>query len=284
MEKTMMHDQFNYAFVHGDALGSWVWDETIAALDRQTDGAFGRALALDAPGCGLKRSSATDELTLEDVATEFIEDIQRAGMENVVLVGHSLGGQAMALMAELQPELFRRLVYVSCLIPRPGQNVAQMMGTGLHGSNPGEVGYPLDPTSSDPYHLLAAMLCNDMDQEQAPAFLSKLGADTWPPQTYTFTEWRYDHLDRMPATYVVCLRDQSLPAGWQEVFAARFKVDEIVRVDAGHQVMNTRPEALAEILRHEAQRTPAVDIRSRRSTAANRKAGGRHPGKKQSNV
>ena len=61
--------------------------------------------------------AAVDELTLEDVATEFIEDIERAGMENVVLVGHSVGGQAMALMAELQPELFRRLVYVSCLIP-----------------------------------------------------------------------------------------------------------------------------------------------------------------------
>jgi pimeloyl-ACP methyl ester carboxylesterase len=86
--------------------------------------------------------AAVDELTLEDVATEFIEDIERASMENVVLVGHSLGGQAMALMAELQPGLFRRLVYVSCLIPLPGQNVAQMMGTGLRGSNPDEAGQP----------------------------------------------------------------------------------------------------------------------------------------------
>jgi pimeloyl-ACP methyl ester carboxylesterase len=249
----MMRDQFDYAFVHGDLLGSWVWHETIAALDS----AFGRALALDAPGCGLKRSRATDELTLGDVATELIEDINSAGMENVVLVGHSQGGQAMALMAELQPELFRRLVYVSCLIPLPGQDSAQMMGTGLHGSNSDEVGYPVDPTSSDPHDRIAAMFCNDMDQEQAAAFLAKLGPDKWPPQTYSFTEWRYDHLDQVPATFVLCLRDQSLPAAWQEVFAARFKVDEIVRVDAGHQVMNTRPEALAEILRHEAQRHPS---------------------------
>jgi pimeloyl-ACP methyl ester carboxylesterase len=252
-----MPDQFNYAFVHGDGLGSWVWDETIAALDRQTDGAFGRALGLDAPGCGLKRSCATNELTLEDVATGFIEDIRSAGLKNVVLVGHSLGGLAMAVMAELAPELFRRLVYVSCLIPLPGQTVAQMMGTGLHGSNPDQVGYPLDPTSGDLYDRFAAMFCNDMDQEQATAFLAKLGTDEWPPQTFSCTEWRYDHLDQVPTTYVLCLRDQSLPAGWQEIFAARFKADEIVRVDAGHQVMNTRPEALAEILRHEAQRVPA---------------------------
>lgn len=166
----MVHDKFDYAFVHGDAVGSWVWDETIAALDRQTNGAFGRALALDAPGCGSKRSSATNELTFEEVATAFIDDIKRADMENVVLVGHSLGGQALALMAEFRPALFRRLVYVSCLIPLPGQNVAQMMGTGLHGSTPDEVGFPLDPTTSDLHDRLAAMFCNDMDQEQAAAF------------------------------------------------------------------------------------------------------------------
>lgn len=253
-----MVDELNYAFVHGDALGSWVWDETIAALDGHTDGAFGRTLALDAPGCGLKRSAATNDLTLEEVAIEFIEDIMRAGLTSVVLVGHSMGGLPMALMAELAPELFRRLVYVSCLIPLPGQTVAQMMGTGLHGSNPDEVGYPLDPTSSDPHDRFAAMLCNDMDQEQAAAFLAKLGADVWPPKTFSCTEWRCDHLEQVPATYVLCLRDQSLPAAWQEVFAARLKVDEILRVDAGHQVMNTRPAALAEILRHAARRiTPA---------------------------
>jgi hypothetical protein len=39
---------------------------------------------------------------------------------------------------------------------------------------------------------------------------------------------------------------------WQTKFAERLKVDRIVCIDAGHQVMNTRPHALAEILRHEA--------------------------------
>jgi pimeloyl-ACP methyl ester carboxylesterase len=102
------------------------------------------------------------------------------------------------------------------------------------------------------------MFCNDMNPEQAAAFLAKLGSDGWPPQALSFTGCRYDHLVQVPATYVLCLRDQSLPAAWQEVFAARFNVAEIVRVDAGHQVMNTRPEALAEILRHEAQRTQAT--------------------------
>ncbi|MNC99561.1 hypothetical protein D3C83_178940 [compost metagenome] len=40
---------------------------------------------------------------------------------------------------------------------------------------------------------------------------------------------------------------------WQETFADRFHAQRIIRVDAGHQVQNTRPHALAEILRQEAE-------------------------------
>ena len=39
---------------------------------------------------------------------------------------------------------------------------------------------------------------------------------------------------------------------WQERFAARVHANSTPRIDAGHQVMNTRPQALAEILLVEA--------------------------------
>jgi len=50
----------------------------------------------------------------------------------------------------------------------------------------------------------------------------------------------------------VCLADGILPVAWQQKFAERFHAKRLVRIDAGHQVMNTRPQALAEILRNEA--------------------------------
>ena len=45
---------FDAAFVLGGGQGGWVWDETIAALKRQTSNAV-RTRALDAPACGTKR-------------------------------------------------------------------------------------------------------------------------------------------------------------------------------------------------------------------------------------
>src|SRR5436309_281842 len=81
----------------------------------------------------------------------------------------------------------------------------------------------------------------------------KLGHDAWPNSTYAATEWRYDHLSAIPSTYVVCLKDGIVPIEWQEKLAARYKVQRLVRIDAGHQAMNTRPHSLAEILRFEAE-------------------------------
>jgi pimeloyl-ACP methyl ester carboxylesterase len=246
-----MSHRVDYAFVHGGGQGGWVWQETIAALERQLQGAAAGLLALDVPGCGEKRGRSTDDLTMDDIARELNAELERAGMRDIILVGHSQGGQAVNFMVKHEPGLFRRMVYVACSAPLPGQNVQQMIGGGLHGANSSEVGWPVDPKKSSVAERYALMFCNDMQKSEQTAFLAKLGNDRWPPQSYTFTAWAYDYLDAVPATYVMCLEDLSLPPPWQKTFASRLKARKIVRIDAGHQVMNTRPEALAEILRQE---------------------------------
>jgi len=152
----------------------------------------------------------------------------------------------------MRPHLFRRLVYVTCSAPLPGQSVTEMMGRGLHGSNENEIGWPLDPLTTEVGERSAAMFCNDMNAEQRSAFLAKLGRDMWPLRTYSERAWSYGHLGAIPATFIICLNDMSLPVPWQEEFARRLHAKRQVRIDAGHQVMNTRPHALAEVLRVEA--------------------------------
>jgi pimeloyl-ACP methyl ester carboxylesterase len=239
----------DYAFLHGGGQGSWVWDETIAALHRQDPG-FGRALALDAPGCGTKRGRDTHGIDNRDIAHELIADIEGAGLRDVVLVGHSQAGQVLPFMAELRPDLFRRLVYISCSIPAPGQGVHSLMGTGRRGADPEAIGWPYDPATTDMMEGFGIMFCNDMGHEQKAAFTARLGIDAWPAETYTYTDWAFAP-HAMPATFILCLQDNILPPAWQERFAERYGCERRVHVDAGHQVMNTRPETLAEILRNE---------------------------------
>ena len=239
-----------FALLHGGGHGSWVWDETVRALEAQ--GAA--VLALDVPGCGVKLGRETLELGVEAVADELLADITAAGLSDVVLVGHSQAGTMLPVLAQRAPAgLFRRLVYLSCCAPLPGQNILDMMGGGIQGANLDEVGWPLDPDVHGRDVQRPIMFCNDMDEDQTRAFLARLDEDSWPMAVTYAVHWNYDHLRDVPSSYIVCKRDGILPPAWQERFAQRLQVDRIVRIDAGHQAMNTRPETLAEMLMAEAR-------------------------------
>lgn len=244
-----MSAQANYAFVHGGGQGGWVWDETIAALNRQSSENFGRVLTLDIPGCGSKRDRKTDGIDVSAMVAELIADVEAAGLKDIVLIGHSQAGTILPLLIEARPSLFRRVVYVSCLAPIGTQTALNWMAELPHEGS--ALFHSAEPGSRERYR---AMFCNDMTLGETEAFLDKLGKDQWPSSSYRISGWRYDHLEALPASYVLCLRDTTLMPSWQEVFAERLRVKNIIRVDSGHQVMNTRPHALAEILRHEAMK------------------------------
>jgi pimeloyl-ACP methyl ester carboxylesterase len=236
----------DYVLLHGGGQGSWVWDETLAALARQSGGSFGRALALDVPGCGTKRGRDTSAIGMAEIAAELIADIEASGISDALLVGHSQAGTVLPLLLEARPDLFRRVVYVSALAPAGHQSAMDWRAEMPAAESAYELG--AEPTPE----RFRAMFCNDMSGPQADAFMAKLGEDAWPSASYGASGWRYDHLGAPPASYVLCLRDATLAPAWQELFAKRLKAERLIRIDAGHQVMNTRPHALAEVLRCEA--------------------------------
>jgi pimeloyl-ACP methyl ester carboxylesterase len=239
-----MTGQPAFALLHGGGQGSWVWAETVRALEAR--GA--QVLALDVPGCGAKRGRELSALDSDAIAAELLADIVAAGLSNVVLVGHSLAGAILPLMAKAAPDRFRRLIYLTCTAPLFGTSFLDQMGTGLHGENADTVGWPVDPKTYSLEQRYRAMFCNDMADGEADAFLGKLGLDHWPTDVFLRTDWRYDHLEAMPSSYILCERDQSLPPDWQQRFATRLHCDRTVRIGAGHQAMNTQPETLAAML------------------------------------
>ncbi|MFI5510432.1 alpha/beta fold hydrolase [Mycobacterium sp. NPDC051804] len=236
----------NLVFVHGGGQGAWVWDQTIAALVALSEDV--RYLALDVPGCGTKRDRDTASLDMGDIARELVAEIAESGMQSIVLVGHSQAGMLMPRMVECASATFERLVYVTCSAPPPGTSIMQLIGEGVQGERDDCVGWALDEKTTPMIELFREMFCTGMSADEQEAFLSKLLHDSWPPKTYTQADWRYEHLIAQPASYVVCGRDKSLPPDWQQRFAAQLGVERILHIDAGHQVMNTHPELLAELL------------------------------------
>jgi pimeloyl-ACP methyl ester carboxylesterase len=243
-----MTDTPTFALIHGGGQGSWVWDDLTAVLE----GHGAHVQALDVPGCGTKRGRDVSALTSDDVARELLDDLDAAGLGDVILVGHSLAGAILPRMARTGPDRIRRLIYISCSAPLPGISFRGQMGSGVQGSHPDEVGWPVDPAMHSADERYRLMFCNDMTPEFATAFLARMGQDMWPMDPLECTDHSYDHLAAMPSTYIRCLKDQGLPHAWQDRFAARLHCDRVVDLDAGHQAMVTQPEALAGMLMGEA--------------------------------
>jgi pimeloyl-ACP methyl ester carboxylesterase len=235
----------DFIFQHGGMVGGYIWDELIAAMDERAPGH--RYLALDVPGCGARRGLDPHDFTFDAAIESLLADIDASGMDDAVLVGHSQGGTVLPRLAEARPHLFRKLVYVACIAPDPGQSIAEA-------AQAGEAARDAHEPPMTIMDRLINLYCNDMDVATTRNFLATLGGgDVWPPGALEETGWRYDHLAVIPSTYLLCERDAVLPPERQQSSIANLHIDKVVRIDSGHQPMISRPGELADILLAEAE-------------------------------
>ena len=94
--------------VHGGFHGAWCWERLLPHLE-------GPVLAVDLPGRG-KHPADMAEVTVEACVRSVISDMDAAGLGRVLLVGHSLGGATVPVVAARVPERIAHLVLLSCIL------------------------------------------------------------------------------------------------------------------------------------------------------------------------
>lgn len=232
----------DFIFQHGAMVGGFIWGDLIEAMQAREGGH--RYLTLDVPGCGAKRGVDGRAMQFDAIIDDLLPDIDASEMKDAVLVGHSQGGTVVPRLAEARPAMFAKLVYIACLGPDPGQSV-------MEAAQAEDTGEEVKATTI--MEGLRTMLCNDMDVPTTRDFLAKLGGgDAWPPHSYAERNWRYDHLKAVPSTYIFCNQDNCVPPERQEAYLANLYIDNVIRIDSGHQPMNSRPGELADLLLAEA--------------------------------
>ena len=113
MEKSIVHDHqpvfYNSSgignpvvFLHGLAEDAAVWDLQSDFLS----GSY-HVIIPDLPGSG--RSSLPDHVSMESLAGAVKAVLEAEGMEQAVLIGHSMGGYVMLAFAELYPQAVKAL-------------------------------------------------------------------------------------------------------------------------------------------------------------------------------
>jgi pimeloyl-ACP methyl ester carboxylesterase len=241
-----------FVLVHGGAHGAWCWDPTVRLLD-------GAALAVDLPPKSIRGVAAPDRVpaelaatTLDDWASSAIADVDAAGIDRFVLVGHSMGGVTVCEVAARVPRRVAHVVFVSCMVPPEGGRVVD----GVPSHSRVVAAQLLEETRSFPSvrmddATLVEMFCNDMSEEQTRLVLEHTGLEVG--RVFGETVSRHAMPAGIPKTYVRLSKDQALSPGDQEEAIARLRecpggdVD-VIDLDTGHDVMISAPEQLAAVL------------------------------------
>jgi len=191
------------------------------------------ARAVDLPGRG-SRPADLGRITLADCVQAVMEEADDAGFERVALVGHSLGGVTITETAHLHPERMSHLVYVGALVPPPGSSASVLMtGAELDAVE------PLDDAAS------RALFGNDLSDQQWAEHAQGLVPDA--PGIINARLSGYP--SGIPILYVHMDRDVPVPPHLAEQMAASLGPGVTRRsIDAGHSVMVSAPQALADMV------------------------------------
>ncbi|KAL6839906.1 hypothetical protein ACP4OV_029716 [Aristida adscensionis] len=120
-EKRRRH---HFVLVHGVCHGAWCWYKVATALSS----AGHRVTALDMAACGASPARAEDVASFEEYSRPLLDAVAALpDGERAVLVGHSFGGQGLALAMERHPEKVAVAVFVSAAMPAAGKPMSLVL-------------------------------------------------------------------------------------------------------------------------------------------------------------
>ncbi|MFI5982309.1 alpha/beta fold hydrolase [Streptomyces sp. NPDC051555] len=229
----------NFVLVAGARLGAWAWDEVAPCLRAAGHGVYPLTLSGLADKRGVPAGQATH---VQDIVAE----VERQGLRDVVLVGHSYSGIPVGQAAERIGDRLARAVFVDSSVPIDGESFAAARpdgGATLKASIAANGGFwPLAPAS----HYEGEGLTD----EQIARLVR--GSTPHPGATLTEPAVLARPLGELPATYILCALAGAEPADAEPDKDVAELVDgkhwRLIKMDTGHWPMFSQPRELARIL------------------------------------
>jgi pimeloyl-ACP methyl ester carboxylesterase len=220
-----------FGLVHGAWHGAWCWDRLIPKLEHRGH----RAIAVDLP-------ASDPDAGYDAYAAAVMNAVDGVDGDDLVLVGHSLGGITIPVVASRRP--VRHLVYLCALVPKPGESLGAVAGDAIvPGFGDSQVGHPDGSSSWDPDAAVEAFY-HDCD----PA-LARWAASQLRPQG-----WRIGNdpspleaLPDAPSTYILCTEERAVRPDWSRRVAEAAGM-RLIELPGSHSPFLSRPAELAKVL------------------------------------
>ncbi len=227
-----------FALVHGAWHRGTCWDPTAALLRAAGHDVVTPDLPCTDPAAGLA-----------DYAQTVLDALEPHPTDDLVLVGHSLGGVTIPLVAEARPA--RALVYLCALLPLPGASLAEdlfalsdtfapewpELSSHQIGHDDGSSSWPPGPAIEAFYH-------------DCPEKLASQAAATLRPQAWAVSREPSPlrAYPEVPARAIVCTDDRVLAAASCARHAVERLGASVITLGGGHSPMLAQPDALVAAL------------------------------------
>lgn len=227
-----------FVLLHGGMHKGSCWGGVRAQLGRRGH----RAVAPDLP-VEDEDAGATEWARAAIAAIDAVDDKAGVERDDVVVVGHSISGLCLPVLAALRP--VRRMVFVGGLLPVPGRTFADHLA-----ANPDAISFPVPAAGGTgplglTWEAVREGFYHDCPEKQAREMFKQLRHQAFRVfvEPCPVVSW-----PETPSTYVLMRDDRAVNGDW----ARRNAVDRIgaqlIELDGGHSPFLARPAALADVL------------------------------------
>ena len=229
--------------VHGGGLAADSWDLTIDEIRRLAPELT--VLALDMPG---RRNKPGDlrEMAIADYVDSLVGDIESAGLDEIVIVAHSMGGLPLpGVVAKLGSARVREMIFAAAFLPPEGTSIVD--GSPWHIATIARRRAKSNVPAPAPEWYARFVFMNGVRSHRRRFITGKLYAESLRILTENISRrgMPYD----IPRTWILTKRDRALAPKLQRKYIASLGgVQTLIEVDTCHMVMVSEPERLADIL------------------------------------
>ena len=229
-----------FVLVHGAWHGGWCWCRVAEALRAAGHLVFTPTLT----GLGERVHLLRPDITIEDFATDVANVIEAEELWHVILVGHSLAGGAISVVADRIPKTLKQLVYLDAGVLENGESpfskmdptiVAQRLKLAQETSG----GLTIPPPAPGAFGVTEPHDVEWLRRRLTPQ----------PFNCYQ-TPIRLNHPlgNGVSKTYIACTRPAYKPMLEIQEWVRRQNEWVYVEFACGHDAMVICPDALAQIL------------------------------------
>lgn len=225
-----------FGLVHGAWHGGWCWERLIPELETRGHRALAMDLPCEDPTAGCARYAEVVDRTLPSA-------------DDLVLVGHSLGGLTIPLLPARRA--VRLLVFLCAVLPTPGESLGDQLARdpGIYAdgyaAHPGRVSHPDGSTSWADAGLVREVFYHDCAPDDARRAWSRLRRQASLPrrEPCPLAAW-----PDTPRVSILCREDRAVAPAWSRRAARERLGVEALELPGGHSPFLSRPAELAALL------------------------------------